>query len=93
MKISPIAAAFAFAIVSATTAMAAPATPLHPANESLVTKAATFVCERDDRGWHYMRGDRRVTCRPVRPSGRDWGWRCEGPRCGWWHRHERRWND
>jgi hypothetical protein len=61
-------------------------------NDSLVTKAATFVCERDDRGWRYMRGDRRVTCRPARPSGRDWGWRCEGPRCGWWHRHERRWH-
>ena len=38
-----------------------------------------------------MRGNRRSTCRPVRPSGRDWGWRCEGPRCGWWHRHDRRW--
>jgi len=89
----PIAAAFAFAIVSATTAMAAPAAPLAPVtNNSLVTKAATFVCERDDRGWRYMRGDRRVTCRPARPSGRDWGWHCEGPRCGWWHRHERRWH-
>jgi hypothetical protein len=88
------AATFAFAIVSATTAMAAPGGPIHTTtNEGLVTKAATFVCERDERGWRYMRGERRVTCRPARPSGRDWGWRCEGPRCGWWHRHERRWND
>jgi hypothetical protein len=61
--------------------------------ERLVTKTATFVCVRDDRGWHYMRGHRRVTCRPVRPRGAFWAWHCEGPRCGWWHRHERRFFD
>jgi hypothetical protein len=57
---------------------------------SLLSKIATFVCVRDDRGWHYMHGHRRVTCRPVRPKGASWGWHCDGPRCGWWHRHERR---
>ena len=86
-------ASFAFAIFSATAVMAAPRAPMPVAtDEGSISKAATFVCQRDDRGWHYMRGDRRVTCRPVRPSGRDWGWRCEGPRCGWWHRHEKRWH-
>ena len=38
------------------------------AAESIVTTVATFDCRRDDRGWHYMRGDRRLTCRPARPS-------------------------
>jgi hypothetical protein len=64
-----------------------------PGAEPLVSKVATFVCVRDDRGWHYMRGERRVSCRPVRPRGVAWGWHCEGPRCGWWHRHERRFYD
>ena len=62
-------------------------------DEALVSKVATFVCIRDDRGWHYMRGERRVTCRPVRPKGAFWNWHCEGPRCGWWHPKERRWGD
>ncbi len=62
-------------------------------DEGLTSKVATYVCTRDDRGWHYMRGDRRIVCRPAHPSGRFWGWRCEGPRCGWWHRHEHRWHD
>jgi hypothetical protein len=88
-----ISGSFAFAIVTATSVMAGPSAPATaPTDGSLVTKTATFVCERDERGWRYMRGDRRVTCRPARPAGRDWGWRCEGPRCGWWHRHERRWH-
>ena len=56
------------------------------------TKVATYVCIRDDRGWHYMRGDRRNTCRPVRPS-REWGWHTEGGRSGWWHMKEHRWHD
>jgi len=59
----------------------------------LIDKTATYVCIRDDRGWHYMRGTRRVVCRPARPQGAFWGWKCEGPRCGWWHRNDRRWHD
>jgi hypothetical protein len=63
--------------------------------EGLVSKVATYVCSRDDRGWHYMRGSHRMKCRPAIPHGgaKVWGWRCEGPRCGWWHRHDHRWND
>jgi hypothetical protein len=78
--------------------LAAPvgSTSHRPATENVATPVATFDCRRDDRGWHYMRGERRVTCRPERPSegaARLWGWRCEGPRCGWWHQNERRWHD
>lgn len=61
--------------------------------QGLVTQVATFVCRRDDRGWHYLRGKRRVTCRPARPRGMGWGWHCEGRRCGWWHGKDHRWND
>jgi hypothetical protein len=62
-------------------------------DKSAITKVATYVCVRDDRGWHYMRGERRITCRPAHPGGKEWGWRCEGKRCGWWHRGEKRWHD
>jgi hypothetical protein len=67
-----------------------------PVTENIATSVATFDCRRDDRGWHYMRGERRLTCRPDRPregAASLWGWRCEGPRCGWWHQRERRWHD
>lgn len=64
------------------------------ATEALTTRVA-IVCIRDDRGWHHMRGERRVTCRPAMPreGAKFWKWRCDGPRCGYWHRHENRWND
>jgi hypothetical protein len=97
MKSSLISAAvLAVATLWAGTAGAAPignGATLAPGAEPLVSKVAAFVCVRDDRGWHYMRGERRTTCRPVRPRGAHWGWHCEGPRCGWWHRHERRFYD
>jgi hypothetical protein len=93
--ICAIGAVLVGACISATVTAAAPIGGAigGRSSEGLVTKTATYVCTRDDRGWHYMRGERRVTCRPVRPKGAFWGWRCEGPRCGWWHRNDRRWHD
>jgi hypothetical protein len=61
-------------------------------HEPSFTKVVNVVCIRDDRGWHRMHHNRRVTCRPVRPS-REWGWHTEGGRSGWWHQKERRWHD
>jgi hypothetical protein len=93
MKRTFACAFLGFAALTAS-ASAAPSTPPKiGALAGLTSKTATMVCIRDDRGWHYMRGERRVTCRPARPTGRDWGWKCEGKRCGWWHRRENRWND
>jgi hypothetical protein len=86
-------AACGFAILWAAPSAAVPLTGSTPQTENITTKVATFVCSRDEHGWHYMRGDRRVTCRPARPEGRFWAWHCDGPRCGWWHRNERRWYD
>jgi hypothetical protein len=66
------------------------------AAQDQVVPIATDDCRRDDRGWHYMRGERRTTCRPARPregAASFWGWKCDGPRCGWWHQKERRWHD
>ena len=60
-----------------------------------ITKVAIGECRRDERGWHRMRGERRENCRPARPAegGKMWGWKCEGPRCGWWHSKEKHWHD
>jgi hypothetical protein len=80
----------------ATSAMAGPLSPQTPAADSgWVTRVARFNCIRDDRGWHYMRGERRTVCRPDRPRAdvKFYGWRCEGPRCGWWHKRDKRWHD
>jgi hypothetical protein len=59
----------------------------------VIIRVAEHKCVRDERGWHYMENERRHSCRPKRPEGKDWGWRCEGKRCGWWHAKEKRWND
>lgn len=78
----------------ALTASANAITIAHPAIDSAdVTQVARRDCLRDDRGWHYMRGEHRVSCRPSRPPGREWGWHIEGDRSGWWHLREHRWND
>jgi hypothetical protein len=48
------------------------------------------TCELGRNGWHYhSRRGERIECNP-RPQGRFYGWRCEGPRCGWYHRGYRR---
>jgi hypothetical protein len=62
-------------------------------SSEFVTKVASRNCLRDEKGWHYMDGSKRHDCKPDRPSGKDWAWRCDGPRCGWWHAKEKRWND
>jgi hypothetical protein len=87
---APIALACAFS-APAVSAMGLPGKT--SGTESLVSQTRTYVCTRDDRGWHYMRGHSRVSCRPVRPHGSSWGWRCDGPRCGWWDRRDHRWHD
>jgi|KBSSwiStaDraftv2_1062776.scaffolds.fasta_scaffold1905619_2 hypothetical protein len=87
--------AFAGLVASAAAAGAGPLGSTAPAGESLVTNVATYVCIRDDHGWHYMRGSSRVTCRPERPKDHPqfWAWHCDGPRCGWWHKKEHRYFD
>jgi hypothetical protein len=91
-------ALLAIGVLSAAPSLAVPtgSAALQSATENLATPVASYECRRDDRGWHYMRGERRTMCRPSRPregAAGLWGWRCEGPRCGWWHRHEHRWHD
>jgi hypothetical protein len=91
-------ALLAMGVLSAGPSLAAPAgSAAHRVtSQNLAAPVATFDCRRDERGWHYLRGERRVTCRPARPTeggAHLWGWRCEGPRCGWWHQNERRWHD
>ena len=53
---------------------------------------AGYSCSRDDRGWRYYRGDRRIDCRPSRPFGLYWSWRDLDGRNGWWHRRDNRWH-
>jgi hypothetical protein len=88
-----ILAACAFTALCAASTGATQLKTTSPQTDSIATRVATYVCSRDERGWHYLRGDRRVTCRPARPEGRFWAWHCEGPRCGWWHRNDHRWHD
>jgi hypothetical protein len=58
-----------------------------------VIPIASIRCIRDENGWRYMRGDRRIDCRPNRPHGEFWGWRTDGGRSGWWHGRDNRWHD
>jgi hypothetical protein len=49
-------------------------------------------CAWVDNKWTYQRGDKRLVCRPDRPSGRGWSWHREGNRFGWYLPREKRWN-
>jgi len=55
----------------------------------VIIRVAEHECVRDESGWH-MEKEHRHSCRPKHPEGKDWGWRCEGKRCGWWHAKEKR---
>jgi hypothetical protein len=64
-----------------------------PSLETKFIPIASIRCTRDDNGWRYMRGDRRVDCRPGRPRGAFWTWRTDGGSSGWWHGRDNRWHD
>jgi hypothetical protein len=66
---------------------------LTQAGAGILVLVAEHECIRDEKGWRYMEKDRRRSCRPKRPEGKEWGWKCEGKRCGWWHAKEKHWND
>ena len=90
----PVALIALIALGLATSNASATQIGVAPPNRSeLAMKVADRDCMRDEKGWHYMEKERRHACKPKRPQGKDWGWKCEGPRCGWWHAKEKRWND
>lgn len=88
----------AAAAATAGLASAAQALPVgEPAQDStLVQPVASWRYHRNC-GWHEGRwtvdlgGGRIVVCRPMRPS-RDWVWRDEGPRHGWYHPGRKEWH-
>jgi hypothetical protein len=63
----------------------ADATPSH-------VHTARGDCRWVDNKWTYQRGDKRLVCRPDRPSGNGWGWRSEGTRNGWYNVGRREWH-
>jgi hypothetical protein len=77
-------------LVAALPATAAP--QIQPLPSTSVVEPARADCRWVDNKWTYQRGDKRIVCRPNRPSGRDWTWRREGPRFGWYNNSRRAWN-
>lgn len=83
-----------FALGAAASVVNAAPIRVSPAERAdYVTTVAGRECVRDEKGWRYMDGNRRRDCRPLQPKGREWSWRCEGGRCGWWHAKDKRLND
>jgi len=79
--------------LSGTQVLAAPGAPAldsRPAS-SLVEKARSD-CRWVDNKWTYQRGDKRLVCRPDRPSGRGWIWNRDGVRFGWYHPGRQAWH-
>jgi hypothetical protein len=68
------------------------ATPAAGWQQSLVEKARSD-CHWVDNKWTYQRGDKRLVCRPDRPSGQGWNWHREGNRFGWHHRGRNAWHN
>jgi hypothetical protein len=81
-------------MLAAGAAAAAPAAPAPLPAMSLVEKvhACHALCELGPAGWHYHVGPtcKRVVCGAS--PGTVYIWRCDGPRCGWWHPLFRRWH-
>ncbi len=77
----------------ATSASAAPSMPTPPTDTptSIVEKARAD-CRWVDNKWTYQRGDKRLECRPNRPSGRGWNWHREGNRFGWYNNGRKSWH-
>lgn len=98
MKASLFAAALFSGVLLAAPVGAAPAGMAKDVGAAAPTAEIELVhgnhrsCERGPAGWHYHNrfGDR-IACVP-RPRGLFFTWRCEGERCGWWHRTYRRWH-
>lgn len=97
MKLTKIAALAAFALFApVASANAAPLSGLGtaPAIDSGVVQVhgRHSSCQLGPGGWHRSphRG-MRIRCRPSRPHGAFWIWRSEGPRHGWYHKREKRW--
>jgi hypothetical protein len=94
MKYALLLATFAAVGLAAADASAAPATfaPQPTVGATLVEKVRRD-CVWVDNKWTYQRGDKRLVCRPDRPSGRGWTWRREGPRFGWYDTGRRAWHN
>lgn len=76
----------------ATSASAAPTMTVPTiAAESMIEKARND-CRWVDNKWTYQRGDKRLVCRPNRPSGNGWRWHREGQRFGWYQPNRRTWH-
>ena len=86
------AALLALGLVTSS-ASATPIGVVRADRSELTLKVADRDCIRDEKGWHYMEKERRRDCKPKRPEGKEWGWKCEGKRCGWWHAKEKHWHD
>jgi hypothetical protein len=81
--------------VAAPLAIAAPITALPKpdvGSNVLTVQAYHRSCGWVDNGWRYRSGGRYIDCRPRRPFGRDWIWRTEGPRFGWYNSRRNNWH-
>jgi hypothetical protein len=74
--------------------LGAPATDAYTKTEPPITEVrhGGRYCARGPAGWHFHdRYGQRVACAPPPPGPRGyWRWRHDGPRPGWWHTRERR---
>jgi hypothetical protein len=61
--------------------------------QSLIEPVQSYhrSCGWMNNGWFYSLNGSFVSCRPRRPEGRDWGWRVEGDRSGWYHSRRKAW--
>jgi len=77
-------------VTLATSALALPAGPA-PGHVALI-QSVRSNCQWVDNKWTYQKGDKRLVCRPDRPSGSQWSWHREGGREGWFHSGRKEWH-
>ncbi len=97
MKILTLAAALPLLGLSAQTTSASPLLPLESHTPSSVIELVASWRYHNNCGWQGGRwvvdlgAGKLVVCRPNRPS-RDYNWRREGNREGWYDRRNRGWH-
>ncbi len=80
--------------VSGSVASAAPAiTNAVSAKDDSIVVLARRDCVWVDNKWTYQRGDKRLVCRPDRPTGQGWNWHREGTRYGWYNSGRKSWHN
>jgi hypothetical protein len=81
------------ALIASPVSAAMPTANQVTAGQTSLIETVRSDCKWVDNKWTYQKGDKRLVCRPDRPTGKGWGWHREGNRSGWYHAGRKAWHN